>query len=318
MEGRTHPENRDVEAPQPQEERDDDRHEVDTHPWTDAVRWRPDSPTDELARERLDELFTEIPDEEVGSVRDIGWFGLLKHAGRPGGVVLSQNGYGFRDLWEIDSDQELTARWEELQREYDAFTEATRAHNREAEEARDSGDGHHPEIWVGSLSDYNNGRLHGVWLDATLDPDELHDAIQFMLRNSYERDAEEWAIMDYGDFGGLNLGEYASVEVVSAVAKGIAEHGPAFAAWVEYVGTANPDELERGFENAYLGAYESMEAYVKNQLEEGDAYRFMEYVPEWLQPYVEVDTDMLAQDMGFDLHVVEQSNGEVWVFDPRV
>ncbi len=43
-----------------------------------------------------------------------------------------------------------------------------------------------PEIWVGSLADYNAGVLHGVWLDATLEPDELAAAVQFMLRNSHE------------------------------------------------------------------------------------------------------------------------------------
>ncbi len=92
-----------------------------------------------------------------------------------------------------------------------------------------TGSGHHPEIWVGSLSDYKNGRLHGVRLDVTRDPDELRDAIAFMLRTGYDVSAEEWGIMDYDDFCGLNLSEYESLDVVSRVAKGIAEHGEAFA-----------------------------------------------------------------------------------------
>ncbi len=41
-----------------------------------------------------------------------------------------------------------------------------------------------------SLADYNAGVLHGAWLDATLEPDELAAAVQFMLRNSHEPDAE--------------------------------------------------------------------------------------------------------------------------------
>jgi antirestriction protein len=138
--------------------------------------------------------------------------------------VLSQNSYGFRDVWETDSDEELTRQWEGIQREYDAFVEATRAHHRAAgdrdedQERSQTRSNHRPEIWVGSLSDYNDGRLHGVWLDATLEPDELRDAIAFMLRNSYTRDAEEYAIMDYDDFCGLSLGEYESLETVSRMA----------------------------------------------------------------------------------------------------
>lgn len=41
-----------------------------------------------------------------------------------------------------------------------------------------------PRIYVASLADYNDGRLHGVWLDATDEPDELHTGIWAMLRQS--------------------------------------------------------------------------------------------------------------------------------------
>ncbi|MGH8605641.1 MAG: antirestriction protein ArdA, partial [Gammaproteobacteria bacterium] len=140
------------------------------------------------------------------------------------------------------------ARWSPDSHEDELAREATRVNRHEPGE-RESGEhiatssGHSPEIWVGSLSDYSNGRLHGVWLDATLDPEQLRDAVQFMLRNSYERDAEAWAIMDYDDFCGLDLGEYESLEVVSRIAQGIDEHGEAFAKWVEYVGERSEEAL---------------------------------------------------------------------------
>ncbi len=300
----------------------DEAGEPDTFPWADAARWSPDNHDDELARDRLDELFGEIPDEEIGTVEDIGWFGLLRHEAQPGGVVLSQNGYGFRHVWETNSDEQLGRHWRELQREYDSFTEATRAHNREPGDRDDEREraetvsGHHPEIWVGSLSDYNNGRLHGVWLDATLDHDELRDAIAFMLRNGYDTNAEEWSIFDYDDFCGLDLGEYESLDVVSRVAGGIAEHGEAFAQWVEYVGERTEEALGR-FEDHYLGKFESTEAYVANLLEECDGYSFEEFVPEWLKPYVKIDVELLARDTEIELYVVESGEGGVVVFDTR-
>ena len=239
--------------------------------------------------------------------------------------MLSQNCYGSRHAWETSSDAELTRRWQTLQREYDAFIEATRAHNREpgdrqqGEEVRqeETESGHYPEIWVGSLSDYNNGRLHGVWLDATLDPDELRAAIGFMLRNGYDFTAEEWGIFDYDDFCGLDLGEYESLDVVSRIAKGIAEHGEAFAAWVGYVGEQSEEALGR-FEDHYLGTFESTGAYVESLLEECDAYSFEEFVPEWLRPYVKIDTELLARDMEIELYVVEAREGGVLVFDTRL
>lgn len=41
-----------------------------------------------------------------------------------------------------------------------------------------------PRIYVASLSDYNAGRLHGVWIDATLDPDAIEEQIRAMLFES--------------------------------------------------------------------------------------------------------------------------------------
>src|SRR6266542_2182975 len=122
------------------DEHGEDQEDASTYAsWANAATWSPnqDRQADELARSRLDELFGEIPDEELGSVEDIGWFGLLRHEDRPGGIVLSQNSYGFRGSWETGSDEELGQRWEELRREWDAFTEATRAHTREAGDRSD-------------------------------------------------------------------------------------------------------------------------------------------------------------------------------------
>ena len=94
-----------------------------------------------------------------------------------------------------------------------------------------------PQIWVGSLADYNNGDLHGQWLDAAREPEEIHADIQAMLaRGPAARRGEapeEWGIFDYEDFGSLRLGEYESIEDVARLAAGIVEHGPAFAAWAE-------------------------------------------------------------------------------------
>jgi len=243
--------------------------------------------------------------------------------------MLSQNSYGFRSSWETGSDDELNQHWEELQREHDAFTEATRAHAREAGDRDDvdthqpeTPSSHHPEIWVGSLSDYNSGHLHGVWLDATLDADELQAAIQFMLRNSYVSGAEEWAIMDHSDFCGAQVDEFTGLETVSRLAKGVAEHGEVFAKWASYLTTTDIEEVERTFQEAFQGKYESTEAYIEHILSETGFNEVLEdalqVIPEDLRGYISIDTEQLAHDWEIELYIVEAEDGGVLVFDPRV
>src|SRR5487761_1425212 len=91
-----------------------------------------------------------------------------------------------------------------------------------------------PRIYVASLADYNAGRRHGVRLDAVQDEEDLQAGVTAMLETSPEPIAEEWAIQDYEGFGSVRLGEYESLATISAVARGIAEHGQAFAAWASY------------------------------------------------------------------------------------
>jgi antirestriction protein len=210
----------------------------------------------------------------------------------------------------------------------DAFTEATRRHTRIVDGAGESSprveiqSGHHPEIWVGSLSDYNDGHLHGVWLDATLDAEQLHAAVQFMLRNGYDRHAEEWAILDHSDFCGADISEYESLETVSRIASGVAEHGEAFAKWCGYMGTTDMDEVERTFHDAFHGHFESTEAYVQHVLSETEFNERLEealqVIPDDLRDYISIDTEQLASDWEMELHVVEAEDGGVLVFDPRV
>lgn len=69
----------------------------------------------------LDSLFGEQPAEEVGSVDELGWFGLVRHGGRPGGMVLHQDEQGFRHVWETDSQRELEDRWADVNHRYEGF-----------------------------------------------------------------------------------------------------------------------------------------------------------------------------------------------------
>ncbi len=48
-------------------------------------------------------------------------------------------------------------------------------------EERECTDDYAPRIYIACLSSYNQGILHGVWLDATKEPDELRNDINWLL-----------------------------------------------------------------------------------------------------------------------------------------
>ncbi len=186
-----------------------------------------------------------------------------------------------------------------------------------SEQAGEQDRGLVPRIYVASLSDYNAGRLHGVWMEAAQDPEGLHDQIDRMLQASPTPGAEEWAIHDYEGFGNFQVPEYEALEWVSAVATGIAEHGGAFAAFAAFVND-EPEGLKQ-FEEAYRGHWDSLTDYAESLLDDLGATEVLEQVPEWLQPYVELDSAGFARDLelGGDIRAVE-GDGGVWIFDGRV
>lgn len=302
---------------------DEDQDEHDDFHWVDSARWNPDIAAESQIGERrftheeLDELFSGLADDEAGTVDDFGWCGLRKHEDRPGGLILTQDDQGVRRVVEAETDEALAARWTSIKREYEAYYEERDAYELAVEGVEDADD-LHPRVWVASLADYNAGRLYGVWMDATYDADTLGAATRFMLRGSGEVAAEEWGIFDHDGFYGYNVGEYDSFETVSRVAKGIAEHGEAFAKWVEHVGAEREDLLtDERFQDHYLGKFDSAEAYAEYILEETGSYEYLEQIPESLRVYAKFDTEMMGRDMEIELHVVEASEGGVHVFDPR-
>lgn len=172
-----------------------------------------------------------------------------------------------------------------------------------------------PKIYVASLSDYNDGRLHGTWIDAARDAGEIADDVQAMLKRSPMALAEEWAIHDSDGFAGFEVGEYESFEVVSRIASGIAEHGPAFAALASLVGTET-SELER-FEDYFLGEFDSMSEFARNLADDLGWEDELDRACESFRGYVDIDYEMLGRDLDSELSTAANPDGGVYVFDLR-
>ena len=112
-----------------------------------------------------------------------------------------------------------------------------------------------------------------------------------------------------------DIDEFESLAAVAKVAKGIAEHGPAFAAWAAHVGT-DSERLDE-FEDAYMGEWESAAAFAEEMLEDmGHIEEIMRGVPEHLAPYVQIDYEGFARDLvrNGELATLEKPDGGIYVF----
>lgn len=173
-----------------------------------------------------------------------------------------------------------------------------------------------PAIYVASLADYNNGVLHGRWIDAAREPDDIYADIDAMLDSSCQPGAEEWAIHDYEQFGSWRVGEHDIIDDVAQVAKGIAEHGYAYAAWADvFDGEAASFDTE-AFTEAYLGHYDSVTDYVEQLADDLGYERELDTLPDHLRQYIHIDYAAIARDMELsgDVVTVADPAGGIWLF----
>ena len=145
-----------------------------------------------------------------------------------------------------------------------------------------------PKIYVADLAAYNNGYLHGVWIDATEDLDAIQDQVNDMLKTSpIDGVAEEWAIHDFECFAGYHVGEYDSLETLHEIALFLEEHGDAASAALSYC--SDLDEAREMVEDRYHGCHDSEEEFAAQLYE--DCYE----IPEYLQYYI--DYEKVARDL---------------------
>lgn len=188
-------------------------------------------------------------------------------------------------------------------------------HDPEQESTHERLPSRNPRVWIGSLADYNNGVLHGDWVDAAVDDEELIAAAQAILATSEEPGAEEYAIFDYDDFGDFRPEQYEQLSLVAKVARGIQEHGDAYAAWAQ-LHDADPDMLN-AFEDSYLGEYDSPEDWAREVAEESSIERRVEDAfGENLARFIRFDAAQFAQDawLGGDIYVLHKDCGGCWIF----
>lgn len=159
-------------------------------------------------------------------------------------------------------------------------------------------------IYVACLAAYNNGILHGEWIDADQGSEGIRSAIAEMLKASPIAGAEEYAIHDYVGFEGASIAEYQGIDSVAALASFIAEHGALGGKLIDHMGSL--DDTREAIENHYAGEYRSLADFVQEWTEEStDIPESLEYYIDWEQMARDYEiNDVLSIETGFEcVHV---------------
>ncbi len=162
------------------------------------------------------------------------------------------------------------------------------------------------KIYVACLASYNNGYLHGAWIDATDDLDDIQEQINKMLASGPIEDAEEYAIHDYEGFGSYRLSEYEGIQSVHEVACFIEEHGEIAAELLSHFSSL--DEAQKAVEESYAGCYESLADYAEELTTDTTT------IPESLAYYIDYEKMGRDMELSGDVFTIETGYREVHVF----
>ena len=138
-----------------------------------------------------------------------------------------------------------------------------------------------PTIYVVCLASYNAGKLHGEWIEATQDEEDVHQKIQAMLAKSPIPHAEEWSIHEHVGFGRLEIDDYDSIETICEYASLIEEYGAIAAQVIRYYGDI--DAARDALENQYHGEWNSEIQYAQHLFDDCYAHA----IPEQIRCYVD-------------------------------
>lgn len=125
------------------------------------------------------------------------------------------------------------------------------------------------KIWIGCLAAYNQGNLHGEWLDVSiLTEDDITEEAKRIVAESPAPDGEEWFIADTDGFAGL-IGEYSSFASVVRCAELLDEHGEdVVAAFNDCFAEDDPDKIADALDNgAYWGKWDSEQDFAEDLVE---------------------------------------------------
>jgi antirestriction protein len=162
------------------------------------------------------------------------------------------------------------------------------------------------QIYVACLAAYNNGILHGEWIDLNQPLDDVWRTINTMLKTSPIPDAEEWAIHDYEGFESYDLGEYEGIQRTYALAQFILEHGKLGGLLLDFM-NGDLNEAENALQN-YMGEFRRLADYAEQLTQDTVS------IPEHLAYYIDYEAMARDMDMSGDVFTLQTAFEEVHVF----
>ena len=163
-------------------------------------------------------------------------------------------------------------------------------------------------IYVASLSDYNAGRLHGVWID--LPTDDLGEQIERMLAKSTEFSAEEWAIHDHEGFEPIRISEHENIVAVNRLAELLEDHDAEELDAIFDITSDGWEDIDP--EDFDIETHRSLEDWA---IELADSIYGSEVTDGPFGSYI--DWERVGNDWSMDYTVIEHSNGMVTLIRKR-
>ena len=162
-----------------------------------------------------------------------------------------------------------------------------------------------PRIYVACLAAYNDGQLHGCWIDVE-DEDNIWESVQTMLKSSPIPLAEEWSIHDYENFQGVTIEENNSFARVVEITEFI-ENCTGFGGKLLENYGGDIEDAESALER-YNGEYESLADFAQ------ELTKSTTQIPENLQYYIDYKSMARDMEMSGDIFSIETGYKEVHVF----
>jgi len=163
-------------------------------------------------------------------------------------------------------------------------------------------------IYVADLAAYNNGYLHGIWIDATQEIDDIWEQINKMLKTSpLEKIADEFAIHGYEGFGSYRLGEYEGIETAHKIACFIEEHSGIGGELLSYF-NGDIEDATKAIEDNYCGCHKSIADYAQELTEETSE------IPKHLEYYIDYEKMGRDMELNGDIYTIEIGYEEVHIF----
>lgn len=164
-------------------------------------------------------------------------------------------------------------------------------------------------IYVACLSSYNNGILHGGWINCDgKTANELQESVNAILATSSIRYSEEFAIHDHEGFPNYVIGESTPLDDVAIIVEALSSE---YALGFEYLitdGYSIPDSIDKAPDISFFEG--SVVDYAKSYLDDSG---LIDSIPESLRFYF--DYEKFARDVEYsgDVSTWTSSDGGEYV-----